>query len=172
MIITHHGMTPQIDSSAYIQQSAQIIGDVRIGPESSVWFNAVVRGDVCTIRIGARVNIQDNVTVHVFSGGIPTILGDGVSVAHNVVVHACTIGDFTLVGMGAIVLDGAEVGKECLIGAGAVVTPRTKVPAHSLVLGNPGKVVRSLTPEEITSLHRSANNYVRFSREYIEQGIE
>lgn len=171
MIITHHGMTPQIDSSAYIQQSAQIIGDVQIGPESSVWFNAVVRGDVCTIRIGARVNIQDNATVHVFSGGIPTILGDGVSVAHNVVVHACTIGDFTLVGMGAIVLDGAEVGKECLVGAGAVVTPRTKVPPHSLVLGNPGKVVRSLTPEEVVSLHRSAHNYVRFSREYIEQGI-
>ena len=171
MIITHHGMTPQIDASAYIQQSAQIIGDVRIGPESSVWFNAVVRGDVCAIRIGARVNIQDNTTIHVFSGGIPTILGDGVSVAHNVVAHACTIGDFTLVGMGAIVLDGAEVGEECLIGAGAVVTPRTKVPPHSLVLGNPGKVVRPLTPEEVASLHRSANNYVRFSREYIEQGI-
>ena len=172
MIITHHGMTPQIDSSAYIQRSAQIIGDVRIGPQSSVWFNAVVRGDVCVIRIGSRVNIQDNATIHVFSGGIPTILGDGVSVAHNVVVHACTIGDFTLVGMGAIVLDGAEVGKECLIGAGAVVTPRTKVPPHSLVLGNPGKVVRPLTPEEIESLHRSANNYVKFSREHIEQSIE
>lgn len=172
MIITHHGMTPQIDASAYIQRSAQIIGDVQIGPESSVWFNAVVRGDVCSIRFGARVNIQDNATIHVFSGGIPTILGDGVSVAHNVVVHACCIGDFTLVGMGAIVLDGAEVGKECLIGAGAVVTPRTKIPPHSLVLGNPGKVIRSLTPEEVVSLHRSANNYVRFSREYIEQGIE
>ena len=135
MIIRHHGRTPQIDPSAYIQRSAQIIGDVRIGPESSVWFNAVVRGDVCHIRLGARVNIQDNSTIHVFSGGIPTILGDGVSVAHNVVVHACTIGAFTLVGMGAIVLDGAEVEKECLIGAGAVVTPRTKIPPHSLVLG-------------------------------------
>ena len=111
MIITHHGMTPQIDSSAYIQRSAQIIGDVRIGPQSSVWFNAVVRGDVCVIRIGSRVNIQDNATIHVFSGGIPTILGDGVSVAHNVVVHACTIGDFTLVGMGAIVLDGLRWAK-------------------------------------------------------------
>ncbi len=172
MIIPHHGRTPQIDPSAYIQKSAQIIGDVQIGPESSVWFNSVVRGDVCHIRLGARVNIQDNSTIHVFSGGILTILGDGVSVAHNVVVHACSIGDFTLVGMGAIVLDGAEVGKECLVGAGAVVTPRTKIPPHSLVLGNPGKVVRSLTPEEIESLHRSANNYVRFSREYIEQGIE
>ncbi len=119
MIIPHHGRTPQIDPSAYIQRSAQIIGDVQIGPESSVWFNSVVRGDVCHIRLGARVNIQDNSTIHVFSGGILTILGDGVSVAHNVVVHACSIGDFTLVGMGAIVLDGAEVGKECLVGAGA-----------------------------------------------------
>ncbi len=172
MIITHHGRTPQIDPSAYIQKSAQIIGEVQVGSESSVWFNAVVRGDVCAVRIGARVNIQDNATIHVFSGGIPTILGDGVSVAHNVVVHACTIGDFTLVGMGAIVLDGAEVGEECLIGTGTVVTPRTQVPPRSLVLGNPGRVIRRLKSEEVASLHRSANNYVRFSREYIEQGIE
>ena len=171
MMLSHHGMTPQIDPSAYIQNSAHVIGDVHIGPDSSVWFNSVVRGDVCYIRIGARTNIQDNSTIHVFSGGIPTILGEGVSVAHNVVVHACTIGDFTLVGMGALVLDGAEIGEECLIGAGAVVTPRTKIPARSLVLGSPGKVIRPLKPEEIESLHRSANNYVRFAREYIVQGI-
>jgi len=171
MILSHHGITPRISPNAYIQQSSHIIGDVHIGDESSVWFNAVVRGDVCYIRIGARVNIQDNATIHVFSGGIPTILGDGVSIAHNVVVHACTIHDFTLVGMGAIVLDEAEIGKECLIGAGAVVAPRSKIPPHSLVLGSPAKVIRSLTTEEIDRLHRSADNYVRFAREYIEQGI-
>jgi carbonic anhydrase/acetyltransferase-like protein (isoleucine patch superfamily) len=171
MIIAHHGVLPQIDSSAYIQQSAHIIGDVHIGPESSVWFNVVVRGDVCYIRIGARVNIQDNATVHVFSGGVPTILGDGVSIAHNVVVHACTIRDFTLVGMGAIVLDGTEIGEECLIGAGAVVAPRSQVPPRSLVLGSPAKVVRPLTSAEVERLHRSAENYVRFAREYVEQGI-
>src|SRR5215813_3856768 len=142
-------MTPQIHPSAYVQQSAQIIGDVHIGAESSVWFNAVVRGDVCFIRLGDRVNIQDNATVHVFSGGIPTLLGNGVSVAHNGVVHACTIHDFTLVGMGAIVLDGAEVGEECLIAAGAVVSPRTQIPPRSLVIGNPAKVLRSLKSEEI-----------------------
>ncbi len=95
MIISHHGVAPQIDPSAYIRQSTHIIGDVHIGPESSIWFNAVVRGDVCYIRIGARVNIQDTATVHVFSGGIPTILGEGVSIAHNVVVPACTIHNFT-----------------------------------------------------------------------------
>ncbi|MCL6635970.1 MAG: gamma carbonic anhydrase family protein, partial [Peptococcaceae bacterium] len=105
MIIPHHGVTPQVSETAYIQQSAQVIGDVHIGPESSVWFNAVVRGDVCYIRVGARVNIQDNATVHVFSGGVPTLIGDGVSVAHNAVLHACTIHDFTLVGIGAVVLD-------------------------------------------------------------------
>lgn len=171
MIITHHGVTPQIDPSAYVQQSAHIIGDVQIGPESSVWFNAVVRGDVCHVRIGARVNIQDNATIHVFSGGIPTLLGNGVSIAHNVVVHACTIRDFTLVGMGAIVLDGAEIGEECLIGAGAVVAPRSQIPSRSLVLGSPAKVVRPLTPAEIERLHRSAENYVRFAQEYVEQGI-
>jgi carbonic anhydrase/acetyltransferase-like protein (isoleucine patch superfamily) len=171
MIITHHGITPHIDETAYIQQSAHIIGDVHIGPESSVWFNAVVRGDVCYIRIGAQANIQDNATVHVFSGGVPTILGNGVSIAHNVVVHACTIQDFTLVGMGAIVLDGAEIGEECLIGAGAVVAPRTQIPPRSLVLGSPAKVARSLKPEEVERLHRSADNYVRFAREYRAQGI-
>jgi carbonic anhydrase/acetyltransferase-like protein (isoleucine patch superfamily) len=172
MIIPYHGVTPQIDPSAYVQKSAHIIGDVHIGPESSVWFNAVVRGDVCYIRIGAQVNIQDNATIHVFSGGLPTILSDGVSIAHNVVVHACTIRNFTLVGMGAIVLDGAEIGEECLIGAGAVVTPRTQIPPRSLVVGNPAKVIRSLNAEEIARLHRSAENYVRFAREYIAQGIE
>lgn len=171
MIIAHHGITPQINPSAYIQRSAHIIGDVHIGAESSVWFNVVVRGDVCYIRIGERVNIQDNSTVHVFSGGIPTILGDGVSIAHNVVVHACTIHASTLVGMGAIVLDGAEIGEECLIGAGAVIAPRTQIPPRSLVLGSPAKVVRPLKSEEIEGLHRSADNYVRFAREYLEQGI-
>jgi carbonic anhydrase/acetyltransferase-like protein (isoleucine patch superfamily) len=172
MIITHHGITPHINETAYIQQSAHIIGDVHIGPESSVWFNAVVRGDVSYIRIGAQANIQDNATVHVFSGGLPTILGNGVSIAHNVVVHACTIHDFTLVGMGAIVLDGAEIGEECLIGAGAVVAPRMQIPPRSLVLGSPAKVTRSLQPKEIERLHRSADNYVRFAREYREQGIK
>jgi carbonic anhydrase/acetyltransferase-like protein (isoleucine patch superfamily) len=144
---------------------------VQIGEESSVWFNAVVRGDVCYIRIGERVNIQDNATIHVFSGGIPTILGDGVSIAHNVVAHACTIRAFTLVGMGAIVLDGTEIGEECLIGAGAVVAPRSKIPPRSLVLGNPAKVVRPLTTDDIDRLHKTAENYVRFSREYLDQGI-
>ena len=171
MILTHHGVTPQIDPSAYIQQSAHIIGDVHIGAESSVWFNAVVRGDVCFIRIGERVNIQDNATIHVFSGGIPTILGNGVSIAHNVVAHACTIHDFTLVGMGAVILDAAEIGEECLIAAGAVVTPRSQIPPRSLVAGNPAKVIRPLKPEEIPRLHQTADNYVRFARDYVTQGI-
>ena len=145
---------------------------MHIGPESSIWFNAVVRGDVCNIRIGARVNIQDTATVHVFSGGIPTILGEGVSIAHNVVVPACTIHNFTLVGMGAIVLDGTEIGEECLIGAGAVVALRSQIPPRSLVLGSPAKVVRPLTSAEVERLHRSAENYVRFAREYLEQGYD
>jgi carbonic anhydrase/acetyltransferase-like protein (isoleucine patch superfamily) len=171
MILPYHGIIPQIHPSAYIQQSAHIIGDVHIGAESSVWFNAVVRGDVCFIRIGARVNVQDNATLHVFSGGIPTILGNGVSIAHHVIAHACTIHDFTLVGMGAIVLDGAEIGEECLIGAGAVVAPRTQIPPRSLVVGNPAKVLRALKPEEIERLHQTADNYVRFANEYIAQGL-
>ena len=117
-------------------------------------------GDVERVRIGARTNVQDNATVHVTKDRWPAILGDGVTVGHNAVVHGCTIGDRCLIGIGAIVLDGAVLERECLVGAGAVVTPGTRVPAGSLVLGQPGKVVRALSADEIAGLHRSADGYV------------
>jgi carbonic anhydrase/acetyltransferase-like protein (isoleucine patch superfamily) len=162
---------PEIDASAYVVESAIIIGDVRLAADTSVWFHAVVRGDVERIRIGARSNIQDNATVHVTTDRWPTIVGEGVTVGHAAVLHGCTIGDHCLIGIGAIVLDGAGVGEECLVGAGAVVTPGTQLPPRSLALGSPAKRVRELSAEEIERLYRSASNYVRHARTYRDAGV-
>src|SRR5262245_27160323 len=125
MLITYSGTAPRVDPSAYVQQSAQVIGDVVIGAQSSVWFNVVIRGDVFHIRIGAGTNIQDNSTVHVTAGTWPTLIGDEVTVGHAVIVHGCRIGNRCLIGMGAIVMDGVEIGDDCLVAAGALVTPGT-----------------------------------------------
>ena len=151
---------PHVDPAAWVADSAVVVGDVVIGPEASLWFHAVVRGDVERVRIGARTNVQDNATVHVTRDRWPTILGDGVTVGHNAVVHGCTVGDHCLIGIGAIVLDGVILERECLVGAGAVVTPGTHVPAGSLVLGQPARVVRALRSDEIERLHESAAGYV------------
>ena len=142
-----------------------------IGPESSVWFGAVVRGDIEAIRIGARTNVQDNATLHVVGGRFATTLGDGITVGHNAVVHGCTIEDGALVGMGAIVLDGAVVGAEALVGAGALVTPGMVVPSRTLVLGNPGKVVRPLSDDELERIRASATNYVGYAARYRAEGV-
>ena len=171
MIITINGQTPRIDASAYVHSTANVIGDVEIGAEASLWFNVVVRGDVHSIRIGARTNLQDQVTVHVTNGKWPTTIGAEVTVAHGVILHGCTVGDRCLIGIGAIVLDGAEIEPDCMIGAGALVAPRTKVPSGSLVLGSPAKVVRALKPEELQHLRDSAANYVGYAASYRQQGI-
>jgi carbonic anhydrase/acetyltransferase-like protein (isoleucine patch superfamily) len=166
VIVSFRGKTPRLAASTFVVDSAVIVGDVELGAEASVWFHAVVRGDVERIRIGARTNIQDNATVHVTHDRWPTILGTGVTIAHNVVVHGCTIGDHSLIGIGAIVLDGVEIGAECLVGAGALVSPRTRIPPRSLVLGSPAMRVRELRPEEIARVHEAADNYVRYACEY------
>jgi carbonic anhydrase/acetyltransferase-like protein (isoleucine patch superfamily) len=171
MIASFRGITPAIDLSAYVTANAVVIGDVTIGAESSVWFNTVIRGDVHSIRIGMRTNVQDHVTVHVFGGRSPTVIGDEVTIGHRAVVHGCTIGNRSLIGIGAIVLDGANVGDDCLIGAGAVVTPRTIIPAGQLVVGSPAKVVRALTSEERAELSSSAQRYAGYAAEYRAAGI-
>lgn len=171
MLLSHAGISPTIDASCYIQSSAQIIGDVVIGAESSVWFNAVVRGDVHHIRIGARTNIQDNSTVHVAAGRYPTTVGDDVTVGHNVVLHGCTVGDRCLIGIGAIVLDGCVIGDDCMVGAGALVTPRTVLDAGWLMLGSPARPVRPLGEVERESLLASARNYVANGARYRALGI-
>ncbi len=166
MLIAYKGLVPQIDPAAFIQESAQIIGDVRIGAQSSVWFNVVVRGDVNYIRIGARTNVQDNATVHVTRERWPTIVGDDVTVAHGVILHGCRIADRCLIGIGAIIMDGVEIADDCLIAAGSLVTPGTKIPAGHLVLGSPAKVARPLRTEELAHLKQSAANYVEYAETY------
>lgn len=160
-----------LGANVYLAPGAVVIGDVEIGPDASVWFNAVVRGDVERIRIGARTNVQDNATIHVTRDRWPAILGAGVTIAHGAVIHGCAIGDHALIGIGAVVLDGAEIGAECLVGAGALVVPGSKMPPGSCVFGSPAKVVRALRAEEIAHLHDSASNYVRYAREYRAAGI-
>ena len=171
MLSPFNGKQPQIDPSAYVHATVLVIGDVVLGPESSLWPNVVVRGDVNAIRIGARTNIQDNSTVHVTQDRFNTLIGDDVTAGHNVVLHGCIIGDRCLIGIGAIVLDGVEIGVECLIGAGALVTPGTKLPARHLVLGSPAKAVRPLRDDEIAHLKQSALNYVERARQYRAQRI-
>ena len=171
MIQPFGGRAPRVADGVYVHETARVVGDVEIGEGSSLWLYAVVRGDVERVRIGRATNLQDHVTVHVTRDRWPTILGDGVTVAHRVVLHGCTVRDFALVGIGAVVLDGAEIGEEALVGAGALVAPGTKVPPRSLVLGSPAKVVRPLRPEEIEHLHRSADNYVEYARRYRAEGI-
>ena len=149
-------------------ESAQIIGDVIIGEESSVWFNAVIRGDVNHIRIGKYTNIQDGCVLHVARRTLPLLIGDEVTVGHNVVLHACTIGSQCLIGMGAIVMDGADIGEQSIVGAGSLVTPGTKIPPRSLVLGSPARVKRELTEEEIRGIRESAANYVGDIENYLD----
>lgn len=171
MLIRFNGTTPRIDPTAYVHSTASIIGDVEIAAHSSVWFNAVVRGDVRHVRIGSRTNVQDNATIHVSSRRWGTIVGDDVTIGHAAVLHGCSIGNRCLVGIGAIVLDGCEIADDCMIGAAALLTPRTQVPRGSLVLGSPARVVRPLRPEELEELRSSASNYVAYAESYRSQGI-
>jgi len=166
MIYPFKGKTPQIHSSVFIADGAKIIGDVEIGEMSSVWFNAVIRGDVNYIRIGDRTNIQDGSVLHVTRRTHPLIVGDDITIGHNVTLHACEVKDRCLIGMGAIVMDGTEVGEDSIIGAGALVTGGTIIPPRSMVLGSPAKVRRSLTDEEVLRIKRSAENYVEDINNY------
>ena len=168
MIRPYKGITPKIHSTAYIEDSAQIIGEVEIGEYSSVWCNAILRGDVHFIRLGKRTNIQDNCVLHGTKGGYPVILGDDITVGHNVTLHGCVVKDRCLIGMGAIILDGVEIGEDSIIGAGALVTEKTIVPPKSLVMGLPGKVVRPLKDEEVARILKSAKNYIEYSTDYKE----
>lgn len=167
MIKSYRGIHPQIHPSVFIEESAQIIGDVHIGEESSVWFNAVVRGDVHYIRIGARTNIQDGTVIHVNKGTHPTILEDEVTVGHNVTLHGCYVERGCLIGIGAIVLDDARIGARSLVAAGALVTPGTVVPPRSLVVGAPARIKRPLTDEEVRLYQVNWKNYIEYSKTYM-----
>ncbi|MCC4250538.1 gamma carbonic anhydrase family protein [Microbacterium testaceum] len=151
--------TPEVHATAFVASGARIIGDVTLGEDSSVWYNAVVRGDSAAIVLGPRSNLQDNVSVHV-DRGRPVTIGADVSVGHNAVVHGCTIGDGSLIGMGSVVLSGAEIGPGCLVAGGAVVLEGTVIPEGSLVAGVPAKVRRALTSEERAGILRNAQTYL------------
>ena len=154
-----NGDAPLIADSAWVADSAQVMGNVTLAADASIWFGAVVRGDTETIRVGQRTNIQDLSVLHA-DVGMPLIVGDDVTVGHKVMLHGCTIGDGSLIGIGAIVLNGAKIGKGCLVGAGSLVTEGKEFPDGSMIMGTPAKVVRQLTPEQLQGLLQSAEHYV------------
>ncbi len=166
MLIAYKGVEPKVHATVFVEESARIIGDVEIGEQSSIWFNAVIRGDVNYIRIGKRTNVQDNSSLHVTKDIFPLIIGSDVTIGHSVVLHGCTVRDRCLIGMGSIILDNAEIGEDTIIGAGALVTEGMKVPPGSLVVGLPGKVVRPLKPEEIARISKSSLNYIEYAKNY------
>jgi carbonic anhydrase/acetyltransferase-like protein (isoleucine patch superfamily) len=169
MIRPFKGITPQVDESAYVDQSAQVIGDVQIGPESSVWMNVVMRGDVHRIRVGRRTNIQDLTMVHVMRETHPTSIGDEVTIGHSAVIHGCTIEDRCLIGMAAVLLNGVHIGHDSIVAAGTLLTEGTRIPPRSLVMGRPGKVRRELTDEDVAEIRWYADNYVSYRHDYMRE---
>ena len=167
MLRTFQGIKPTVSDSVFIDETAVVIGNVHIGAQSSVWFHAVIRGDVHYIKIGNRTNIQDLSILHVTHDTHPLVLGHDVTVGHHVVLHGCTIQDRVLVGMGAIIMDGAVIGEDSVIAAGALVTEGMVVPAKSLVLGIPAKVKRPVTEAELSWIKSSALNYVQYAQQYL-----
>lgn len=168
MVRPYRGRWPDIHPTAFVDQSAQVIGDVGLGETSSVWMNVVVRGDVHRIRIGNRTNIQDGTVVHVMRDTHPTTIGDEVTIGHGALIHGCTIEPRCLIGMGAIILNGAVIGSDSIVAAGTLITEGFVVPPRSLVMGSPGKVRRSLTTEEVASILDYAERYVAYRLDYME----
>ena len=161
-----NGHTPKFGKNCFLADNAAIIGDVEMGNDCSIWFGAVLRGDVHSIRIGNKVNIQDNATILATYKKSPTNIGNNVSIAHNAVIHGCTIKDNVLIGMGAIVLNGAKIGSDCIVGAGALVTGKMDAPDGSMILGSPAKVVRPLKPEEIEGNRAAMEEYLEAAAQY------
>ena len=159
---------PTVDSTAFVDPSAQVIGDVTLGAESGIWMNTVVRGDVNVIRIGARTNVQDGCVLHVTRRRYALTIGDDVTIGHGVIVHGCTLMNHSFIGMGATVMDGAVVGEFAMVGAGALVTQGKEIPPGTLAVGAPARVVRDLTEDEIQRIRQSAINYVQDRLEYME----
>ncbi|HHV63689.1 MAG TPA: gamma carbonic anhydrase family protein [Peptococcaceae bacterium] len=166
MLIPYQGHTPLIGENVYIAEGAQLIGKVQVGDLSSIWFNCVLRGDLSSITIGKRTNIQDLTLIHVNSGQ-PVIIEDDVSVGHSCVLHGCKIGKGSLIGMGAIILNDSVIGENCLVAAGSLIPERKVFPPNTLIMGSPAKVVRELTPEEIANIHQTSQRYMERAQEYL-----
>lgn len=165
MMTRYNTHVPSIHPSAFIAAGVQLIGDVRIAADASIWFNSVLRGDINRIEIGERTNIQDGSVLHV-TGDLPCIVGADVTVGHRAIVHACTVGDCCLIGMGSVILDNAKIGSRSLVAAGAVVLQNFVVPEGMLVAGVPAKVIRPLTEQEKQGILESARHYVEYARGY------
>ncbi|MGE3151050.1 MAG: gamma carbonic anhydrase family protein [Nitrospiraceae bacterium] len=167
MLRAFQGIIPTVPKSCFIEETGVVIGDVVMGEQCSVWFHAVIRGDVNYIRIGHRTNVQDLCMLHVTHDTAPLIIGDDVTIGHHVVLHGCTVKDRVLIGMGAIIMDDAVIGEDSVVGAGALITERTIVPPKSLILGSPAKVKRPVTEEELSWIRESSQNYVRYASRYM-----
>ncbi|MDD5361537.1 MAG: gamma carbonic anhydrase family protein [Ignavibacteria bacterium] len=166
MILSYMGIKPQIHESVFICEGAQVIGDVIIGKDSSLWFNTVIRGDVNYIRIGERTNVQDGSVLHTTYKKYPLFIGNDVTIGHGALIHGCNIKDMTLIGMGAILLDDCEINSNSFIAAGTLVKEHFKVPEGVLVAGTPGKIIRDLTEVEISKIKRSSENYQMYVKNY------
>lgn len=171
-IISCRGFTPKIASDVFLAPTAAVIGDVEIAEKCSIWFGAIVRGDVMPIRIGAESNIQDGTLIHGTFNKCGTTIGRRVSVGHNVILHGCEIGDKTLVGMGCVIMDKAIIKGRSIIGAGSLITEEKVFEEGWLILGRPAKAVRPLTPEELAFLDKSAENYLLYQSWYEQKGVE
>lgn len=166
MLHPYRGRTPVVHPTAFVHDSAHVIGDVTLEEDASVWFCSVLRADVNVIRVGRGTNIQDGTVIHVNRGGPPTVLEDHVTVGHGARLHGCHVASHCLIGIGAIVLDGVELGEECLVAAGSLVAPGTKIPPRSLVMGVPARVRREITEEDRELIRRSARNYIGLKNDY------
>ncbi len=171
MLYEFNGKKPDIAKNVFLAPGCQLIGDVQVKKDANIWPNAVIRADLAPTLIGSRTNIQDNCTLHVDTE-TPLILGDNITVGHGAILHGCKIEDNCLIGMGATILNNAVIGRETIIGAGALIPEGKEIPSHSLVIGVPGKVVRKLTEEEINNLQKSADHYVQIAARYSVQKTE
>lgn len=163
----YRSILPRVHPSAFVDQSAQVIGDVEIGEESSIWLHVVIRGDVNRIRIGRRTNVQDGTIVHVMRDTHPTLIGDSVTIGHGAIIHGCTIRDCCLIGMGAVLLNGVDVGAESIVAAGTLLVEGASVPPRSLVMGRPGRVKRQLSDDDVAGIRAYADRYVEYRMEYM-----
>ena len=168
-IIRFNRKAPKISNSSFIAENATLIGDVTIGSNSSIWFGAVLRGDMHYIKIGKNVSVQDNSVMHGTASKYPTIVGDNVSIGHNAIIHGCVIGNNCLVGMGSVILEGAEIGDWCIIGAGAVITEKARIPPNSIVLGIPGKVIGKISERHKQRISKNWKDYVALKNRYLKE---
>lgn len=171
MLKSFRGVYPQVHDTAFVEESAQVIGNVQIGEHSSIWFNAVLRGDTTYIKIGKYSNVQDGCVLHVFTEIHPVVIEDYVTLGHGVIAHGCTIRSNTLIGMGAVLLDQVEIAENCIVAAGSVVPQGTKIPPRSLVMGVPAKIVKPLTEEQVEMIKLNAEHYVMYKEEFKKEGF-